>query len=194
MFRELGPDARGLLEVVATSDVFFVDTLWKECCFHMVSAKKTNWLSATISDRSNKCDTFCILSLTYRSDGYITMLAPLLDYLCSKDPTSSPLLVTIKVRYFTRSLDTIEPGDSLLVSDVMKFKVYVDAQCRKLLQHHRGSFCDCSRFWGCELPSTTYYTCPRWQSKPSTFSSTSSDTSLPESRKRCMYNWRIPYI
>ena len=32
----------------------------------------------------------------------------------------------------------------------MKFKVYVDAQCRKLLQLHRGSFCDCVGFLGCE--------------------------------------------
>ena len=98
MFRELGPNARGLLGVVA----FFPQG---------VNENNIDWLFPTISNKANVLDKFCILSLTYRNNGYITMLAPLQDYLCPKDPRSSPLLCKTKERYFTRLSVDIRPGD-----------------------------------------------------------------------------------
>jgi len=96
MFRELGPDAQGLLGVIA----FFPQGVNKGNIY---------WLFPTISDGPNMFDTFCVLSLTYRSNGFITMLALLRDHLCPKDLKSFPLLDTTKECYFSRLSTEVDP-------------------------------------------------------------------------------------
>ena len=94
------PSARELLEVVA----FFPQGL---------DEKNLDWLFPMVPDREIIFDKFCVLSLTHRNDGFITMLAPIRDYICPRDPKSSPLLCAIKDRYFTRlsvHIDIDEPG------------------------------------------------------------------------------------
>ena len=97
MFQELGPDAREFLEAVA----FFPQG---------VNEKNVSWLFPTIPEAPRMLDEFCVLSLTYRNGGFVTMLAPLRDHLRPQNPTLSPLLSTTKECYFTRLSGDIHPG------------------------------------------------------------------------------------
>ena len=97
-FRELGPNARDLLGVIA----FFPQG---------INENNIEWLFPTISNRRTIFDKSRILSPTYRSNGFITMLAPLRDYLRPKDPASSPPLCIAKKCYFSRLSVHVGPDD-----------------------------------------------------------------------------------
>ena len=100
MFKNLGPDSRELLGVIA----FFPQG---------INESNLDWLFPTISNPTTTLDVFCVLSLTHRSDGFITMLVPLRDYLCPRYPLSSSLLCATRESYFTRmpvDLDPKTPG------------------------------------------------------------------------------------
>ena len=97
-FRKLGPNARDLLGVIA----FFP---------RGIDEKNLDWLFPTIPDRKHILDKFSSLSLTYRSDGFITMLAPIQDHLCPRDPKSSPFLCATKDHYLTRLSIGLDPDD-----------------------------------------------------------------------------------
>ena len=96
-FRKLGPNARDLIGVIA----FFPQG---------VDENNLDWLFPTIPDRKDIFDKFCVLSLTHRNNSFITMLAPIRDYICLHDSKPSSLLCATKGRYFTRLSVDVYPG------------------------------------------------------------------------------------
>ena len=98
MFRELGPDARELLRVIA----FFPQG---------VDENNLNWLFPAIPNIGAIFNKFCILSLVYRSGDFVTMLAPLRDHFRPTSPTLSPLLHSTKELYFTRLSVDVDPDE-----------------------------------------------------------------------------------
>ena len=76
MFRELGTDAWKLLGAIA----FFPQG---------VDEKNIEWLFPKSSNGPNMLDTFCILSLTYRSNRFVTMFAPLIPKILYHLPSST---------------------------------------------------------------------------------------------------------
>ena len=99
MFRNLGLCARDLLGVIA----FFP---------HGVDEKNIDWLFPAIPNGKGIFDKLCVLSLTHRSNGFVTMLAPIRDYLYPQDPKSSTLLCETKDLYFTRLSAKVDPSKS----------------------------------------------------------------------------------
>jgi tetratricopeptide (TPR) repeat protein len=97
VFRSFGPDARDLLGVIA----LFPQGIYES---------NLDRVFPTISNRRNIFDGFCILSLTHRSNGFVTMLAPIRDYLGPRDPRSSPLFCATRDRYFNRLSVGVSPG------------------------------------------------------------------------------------
>ena len=95
-FHGLDPNVRDLLAVIA----FFPQG---------IDEKNLDWLFTTISNRKNIFDKFCALSVTHRSNGFITMLAPIREYFSPRDPRSSPLLCATKDCYFSRLSVDVDP-------------------------------------------------------------------------------------
>ena len=141
MFQELGPDGREVLGVVA----FFPQG---------VDGDNVEGLFPTISDGLSTFDTFCNLSLTYRSDGFITMLAPLRDYLCPKDPMSSPLFRTVKEHYFMRLSVDIYPGKPGF--DESRWITSEDVNVERLLDVFTSIDADSEEVWGACIHFMSY--------------------------------------
>ena len=82
-FRSLGPNARGILEVIA-------------CFPRGIDTVDLDWFFSAVPDRKRILDAFCVLSLAYMSEGFINVPAPIRDYLSPRGPKSFPFLSATK--------------------------------------------------------------------------------------------------
>ena len=133
LFKELGPDARGLLGVVA----FYPQG---------VNEKNLSWLFPMIPEVTRIFDKFSILSLTHRNNGFVTMLAPLRDHLRPEDPNSSQLLSRTKECYFTRMSVRVDPN--LPGFEDARWVVSEDVNIEHLLNVSVSADPDSSDVWG----------------------------------------------
>ena len=117
MFVALGGDARGVLGVIA-----FLP--------QGVNEGELSWVFPTVPCIQNIIDEFCVLSLTHRAGNFVTMLAPLRDYLLPKDPaqphssstprpSTTPVWNTRRAEYYGNGLRPRPPIScvSLIPSD-----------------------------------------------------------------------------
>ena len=139
-FHTLGPNARGLLGVVA----FFPQG---------VEEKDLDRLFPTIPDVQNIFDKFCILSLTYRSNGFIKMLAPFQDHLRPQYTALSPLLRAAKDYYSTRL--PVDPGHSQPEFGEAQWTKSEDEDIERLLDIFKSIDADSSDVWGAHTHSNT---------------------------------------
>ena len=148
MFQKLGPDARELLGVIA----FLPQGVHED---HI------DRLFPTFSDRENIFDNFTILSLTYRSNGYITMLAPLRKYLCPKDPTLSPLLLATRDHYFSWLAVNVDPREPFF--DEAQWIVLEDVNVEHLLDVFTSADPNSASIWKtcCRFLTHLYWHKPR---------------------------------
>ena len=148
MFQELGPDSREVLGVVA----FFPQG---------VDEDSVSELFPAISDGPSMFDTFCNLSLTFRGNGFITMLVPLRDYLYPKDPATSPLLRTVKEHYFRRLSATLTPSKP--GSDESRWIMSEDVNVEHLLDVFTTIDANSNKVWNAcaEFMDLLYWQKPR---------------------------------
>ena len=148
IFQELGTDAREVLGVVA----FFPQG---------VNEDNIDQLFPTISDGPNMFDVLCNLSLTYRGSGFLTMLAPLRDYLRPKDPMESPLLLMAKEHYFARL--SVEPYPGKPGFDESRWIMSEDVNVEHLLDIFTSIDADLESVWDacCHFMDHLYWHKPR---------------------------------
>jgi len=84
-------------------------TIWRSFR-RACNGKNLDWLFPTLPNKTNILDSFCNLSLTYRSNEFVMMPAPLRDYLYPKDPKSSQLPCATKDSYPSRLSVRVSPG------------------------------------------------------------------------------------
>ena len=132
IFQELGPDARSLLEVVAFLPLG-------------INEENTTWLFPTIPIIPAILGKLCVASLTYRKNGFVTMLAPLRGSLRPEDPASSSLLVATKDRYFARLSGSVMPCQ--LGFEEARWITTEDANIERLLEVFTTIDEDSERLW-----------------------------------------------